>query len=181
METKILQELKRRVNKLQGYKSTTHIEIASFSWSSKLNSSQASADIHNHLCAPGLKWPWVQTTAASHSYLLTGLWHGPGPARLQARYRPASSNPQSSPQCTPHLHTRDSPKGTGALQVSCAAPSTAPSAVGCVHWEQPPGKQSGWREHNWKGTDTIRAALPSQRRTSQKFSVWWEAQFRNEA
>lgn len=61
METKIPWELKRKVKKLKGYKSTTYVEITSFWWSSKLNSSHTCADIHKHIHAPGLNWPWVQS------------------------------------------------------------------------------------------------------------------------
>lgn len=151
----------------QGIKIPNNIEITSFSWISKLTSSWASADLHDFIDAPGLKRPWIQTSAKSHYYMLTRLWHGHGLERLHTWYHPASS---SWVLTTTHstAYPRDSPEGTRALQASYAI---IPSTAGFVYYEQPHRKQSGWREQNWKGADTIKAALPTQRQTSQKFSV----------
>lgn len=68
----------------QGIEIPNDIEITPFSWISKLNSSWASADLHEHTHAPRLKQPWIQTSAVSHCYLLTRLQHGPGLDRPQA-------------------------------------------------------------------------------------------------
>lgn len=68
--------------------------------SSKLNSSQAFANIHDHIRASGLTWPWVQTGTARYSYLLTGLWRGPGHADLEL------STVQPSTHLSPHRRAR---------------------------------------------------------------------------
>lgn len=97
----------------QGIQIPNNIEITSFSWISKLNSSWASADLQDHTHAPGLKQPWIQTSAVSHYYLLTRLQHGPGLDRPQARYHPASSSWVLT-KTYPTAYPRDSPKGTRA-------------------------------------------------------------------
>lgn len=154
-------EVPEEGEQVQGIQIPNNIETIGIS---KLNCSWASDNFHDHIHAPGLKQPWIQTSAVRLYYLPAHQvsvlpWTG----HTSGLVPPNSSRVLSTTHST--AYPRDSPK---ALQASYAI---IPSTTWFVCYEQSHRKQSDWREQNWKGADTIKAALRVQRQISQKFSV----------